>query len=157
MVFNDSNYINTVFIALTIWILGLSVFLYRIWHHYNRLTQGVSKKNLQEILESLLSENNRLKNQVETLAKEIRRLDDDGKFHVQKVGLLRFNPFSDTGGSQSFTIAILDGKTNGIVLTSLYARTGNRWYVKEVREGKGKEIELSKEELSAITKASVIH
>ena len=50
-------------------------------------------------------------------------------------------------------MAILDESDTGVVMTSLYARTGNRWYVKEVVKGKGKELELSREELAAITQA----
>ena len=48
----------------------------------------------------------------------------------------------------------LDGNKSGIVVTSLYARTGNRWYVKEIESGKGVKIELSHEEELAITRAA---
>jgi len=121
--------------------------------HYNRLTKGISVHGLKEILEEILRTQNGLVAEKERLNKEFQRLDKDGTLHIQKIGLERFNPFSDTGGSQSFTLAILDGHDSGLVMTSLYARTGNRWYVKEVRLGKGKEYDLSKEELNAIHKA----
>ena len=156
MVFNDSVLINTVFIVLIVWLLGVTIILYRVWRHYNRLTQGITTRNLREVLELLLSEYSSLKKKVHTVEEELQRDHELGKYHIQRVGILRFNPFSDTGGSQSFTVAILDGKLNGIVMTSLYARTGNRWYAKEVRNGKGKDIELSKEEQSAIVKASPV-
>jgi hypothetical protein len=155
MVFNGNFVILLIWIILVIWIIVLSIFLLRMIGHYNRLTKGISTHGLKEILEEILRTQNELVEEKERLTKELIGLTKDGELHIQKIGLERFNPFSDTGGSQSFTLAILDGHNNGLVMTSLYARTGNRWYVKEVRLGKGKEYDLSKEELSAIHKAQV--
>ena len=153
MVFNGNSIIFLIWIVLVIWVIVLTVFLLRMIGHYNRLTKGISVHGLKEILEEILRTQNGLVAEKERLNKEFQRLDKDGTLHIQKIGLERFNPFSDTGGSQSFTLAILDGHDSGLVMTSLYARTGNRWYVKEVRLGKGKEYDLSKEELNAIHKA----
>ena len=50
----------------------------------------------------------------------------------QRVGLVRFNPFEDTGGNQSFALALLDAEGNGWVLSSLHARTGTRVYAKPI-------------------------
>jgi hypothetical protein len=104
-------------------------------------------------LEQILSTQKKLRGETDDLYKTLEEVKKDGRLHIQRVGLVRFNPFSDTGGSQSFTLAILDGHNNGLVMTSLYARTGHRWYVKEVIAGKGKELALSKEEQAAIKKA----
>jgi len=153
MVFNGSTGYFIIWTVLTIWLIIISVFLLRMIGHYNRLTKGVASAGLKDILESILRTQNGLAEDSERLEKNLRTVASDGGFHIQKFGLERFNPFSDTGGSQSFTIAMLDGHDNGVVMTSLYARTGNRWYVKEVHEGKGKEFELSKEEYNAIHKA----
>jgi hypothetical protein len=152
-VFNEGSVISFVWVFVIIWISVLSVFLFRMIGHYNRLTYGVTKQVLKDILEEILKNQQGLQAQTIHLQQAINDLAGDGKLHIQKVGLVRFNPFSDTGGSQSFTLALLDGHDNGLVMTSLYARTGNRWYVKEVQGGKGKEYELSKEEQSAIHKA----
>ncbi len=150
MVFNGGSLI---WIAIVLWLSVLSTFLFRMIGHYNRLTYGISKQGLKEILEEILKNQQGLQRHVDQLEERISELNSDGKLHIQKIGLVRFNPFSDTGGSQSFTLALLDGHDNGLVMTSLYARTGNRWYVKEVHTGKGKEYELSKEEQTAIQKA----
>lgn len=155
MVFNGNIVILLICIVLVVWVIVLTVFLLRMIGHYNRLTKGISIHGLKEILEEILRTQNGLVNEKERLNKELQKLAQDGTLHIQKIGLERFNPFSDTGGSQSFTLAILDGHDNGLVMTSLYARTGNRWYVKEVQLGKGKEYDLSKEELNAIHKAQV--
>jgi len=106
-----------------------------------------------EALEQILSTQKKLRGETDDLYKTLEEIKKDGRLHIQRVGLVRFNPFSDTGGSQSFTLALLDGHNNGLVMTSLYARTGHRWYVKEVTGGKGRELALSKEESSAVQKA----
>ncbi len=140
-------------IVCVVWLSVLTYVVFRVTRHYNRLTEGISKHSLKEILEHILKTQNNTASRVDTLDRAINALEKDGAFHIQRIGIVRFNPFSDTGGSQSFTLAILDGHDNGLVMTSLYARTGNRWYVKEVRAGKGKELALSKEEQTAIAKA----
>jgi len=156
MVFNLSTIFLFVWIVVIIWVIVLSYFVLRMITHYNRLTNSVSTKGLKEVLDEILAKQEGLTSQTAQLTRLLNELTNDGKLHIQKVGLIRFNPFSDTGGSQSFTLALLDAYDNGLVMTSLYARTGNRWYVKEVRTGKGKEYELSKEETAAISHAQLM-
>ncbi len=152
MVFSGTTFVSVVFIVL-VWVAILTLFVFRMIGHYNRLTAGITKTGLRDLLESLLSSEERFKKQLVEVGEAIGRVEADGTLHTQRLGIVRFNPFSDTGGSQSFSLALLDAQENGIVITSLYARTGNRWYVKEVRKGRGKDLELSKEEQSAIKKA----
>lgn len=152
MVFSE-GLIITLFVILYC-ALGAVVFsIWKIRLHYDRLTKGVSGATLTSILTGLLGEMKSLEKRVTRIERRVEEIHADGMHHVQRVGIVRFNPFSDTGGAQSFTIAILDGDRSGIVMTSLYARMGNRWYVKAVVKGQGKDIELSKEELSAIKQA----
>jgi hypothetical protein len=69
-----------------------------------------------------------------------------------RFSLLRFNPFSDTGGEQSFVLSLLDGGGNGILLTSLHGRGTTRFYAKRVNAGKTDQ-ELSAEEKKALSEA----
>lgn len=82
---------------------------------------------------------------VEELKKFSAKLFGIAQKSIQKVGILRFNPFGDVGGDQSFSIALLDSKNNGILITSLFSREGTRVYSKKIKEGKSKYF-LSKEE-----------
>lgn len=88
--------------------------------------------------------------------KEIKEIKGDfeifkslSKNNIQKVGLVKFNPFNETGGDHSFSLALLDGHKNGIIITSLHTRERTRLYVKDVSSGKSK-IELSDEEQKAL-------
>lgn len=155
MVFNNTLLVATILLGLAVWLGLLSALLIRMISHYNRITRGVSGAGLEDILNSLVKRLDRVSNQTAELEHLTAELSDDGKAHYQRIGIVRFNPFADTGGAQSFTIALLDKNDCGIVMTSLYARAGNRWYVKEILGGKGKELELSKEEKAAIEKAKI--
>lgn len=72
---------------------------------------------------------------------------------IEKMKLIRFNPFDDVGGDQSFILTLLDHDNSGILLTSLHHRSFTRLYAKPIKKGEGDNITLSKEEKSAILKA----
>jgi len=74
---------------------------------------------------------------------------------IQKVGVIRFNPFKDTGGDQSFCIAFLDAQDNGFTLSSLFTREGTRIYTKPIIKGESK-YPLTDEEKKAIKEAAKI-
>jgi len=139
--------------CLVIWLSILSVIVFRLSSHYNRLTLGVSTHSLREALDKILEAYIKNKKEIAVLSQKITNLELQSQTHFQKIGIVRFNPFSDTGGSQSFTMALLDKADNGVIMTSLYARTGNRWYIKYIKAGAGHEVELSKEEKLAIKDA----
>jgi len=98
-------------------------------------------KDLKEVLK-----------QFEELKKQVEKISQTSKASVQRIGIVRYNPFSNVGGDQSFSIALLDGNDNGVVITSLFSRDGNRVYGKSVKNGQS-EYSLSGEEKKAIEKA----
>jgi hypothetical protein len=93
-----------------------------------------------------------LAGRVDALSKLHRELEDLSQRSIQKVGVVRFNPFADTGGDQSFAIALLDAEGNGVVLSSLHSRADTRIFAKQVQAGRSRH-QLSDEEQDAIRKA----
>lgn len=96
------------------------------------------------------------KNRLEEVFKEVTSLEEFKKQnleHVQKVALKRYNPYQDTGGDQSFSLALLDALGNGIVLTSLHSRAGTRVFAKPINSGKEEKFELSEEEKEVVKQA----
>lgn len=77
----------------------------------------------------------RLEAAMEEMEPRMRATEAAAATSVQKVGFLRFNPFQDTGGDNSFSVALLDREDNGVLLSSLYMREGTRLYAKEVKGG----------------------
>jgi hypothetical protein len=144
------------FTIIILWVLVITIFAMRLSFHYNNLVKDTNKRTLQTILEALLKDADSTKKDIEMLKARCDTIIQDGNFHIQKIGLLRFNPFKDTGGDQSFILALLDGKDTGVVISGLYSRAGTRWYAKKIMMGKGVEHELSNEEKQAIKEATQI-
>lgn len=103
------------------------------------ISQGKTIKSLDKDIHELYN----ISNQINNLA--FRSL--------HKVGVVRFNPFKDMGGDQSFSIALLNGRNNGVVISSLYTREGTRVYSKAISQGESKKYPLTEEEEQAIRTA----
>jgi uncharacterized protein DUF4446 len=116
------------------------------------LTRG-DEGDLEDVLGAHLDRVHVLGQEVQRLNSRTARLESGAPRAFQRVGLVRFNPFEDTGGNQSFALALLDAAGNGWVLSSLHARSGTRVYAKAIREGRS-EGALSDEEAAAIKQAT---
>lgn len=89
---------------------------------------------------------------IKELTQRTEILEKIGQIAVQKIGFKRFNPFADTGGDNSFALALLDHKSNGVIISSLYTREGVRIYAKKIETGLSKQ-PLSKEEKEVMEEA----
>ncbi len=147
------NITAILFLVLFVWIGLLTFLLIKTINKYNRLTHGVTQKTLTDLLDEFIKQDKLTQQETNKMIQQMQKLKIEQLKFIQKIGLVRFNPFSDTGGDQSYSLALLDGEENGIVLTSLYARTGVRWYVKTIKKGRGLEHDLSKEEKAALDRA----
>ncbi len=107
------------------------------------------KKKEPETLKEILTQFKCLKEDFERISQELENLKKENKFSIQKIGMVRFNPFRGIGGDQSFSVAILDANNSGIIITSLYTREENRVYGKPVKAGRSEYL-LSGEEKKAI-------
>ena len=148
--------IGAVVIALAVAcvvLLLLVVVLFRRTSAFERrfagLTRGESGKNLEEILDAHLDKVYAVARQVDELGARAAVVEAAQRRSFQRIGLVRFNPFEDTGGNQSFALALLDQSGDGIVISSLHARAGTRVYGKAVAKG-ASESNLSAEESEAL-------
>lgn len=110
------------------------------------------KKKIQGVSKELEKHLEELEEKIGELSQELAEFKNGMKKAVTKVGIVRFNPFGEGGGDQSFTLALLDEDNNGVVLTSHYLQEHNRMYGKPLLNRKS-EYALSKEEEEAIKKA----
>lgn len=139
--------------VLVIWLGVLTFFLRRMSRNYSVFTEGVHRKTLEEVLTNIVKEQKLHKKDIAYLSARCDNIEKDGLLHIQKIGLIRFNPFKDTGGDQSFILTLVDGEDSGVVITALYSRSGTRWYAKKVVKGKGAEHELSDDEKKSLKMA----
>jgi hypothetical protein len=93
-----------------------------------------------------------VREQTESLRITVTALDAAVTGSVQNVGLVRFNPFQDTGGDQSFALALLDKRGDGVVISSLHTRTSTRMYARPIKASVANS-SLSEEEAQAVQQA----
>ena len=111
-----------------------------------------SSENLEEDLENYMYRVDRVEKQNADIMNQINGLDKDLKSCIQKVGIVRYSAFQDTGSDLSFTLALLDEHDNGVVFNGIYSREMSNIYAKPVENGNSK-YTLSEEEQEAIKRA----
>jgi hypothetical protein len=109
-------------------------------------------KNIEEDLENYMYRVERVEKQNVEITDFIQKLDNDFKKSIQKIGMVRYNAYKDTGSDLSFTLAMLDENNNGVVLNGIYSRETSNIYAKPIEKGKSSYI-LSEEEQEAIRRA----
>lgn len=135
--------------ALVVINLGLYIYLeFRL----RRLFRSSKGMNLESLLRDLAESADTLLERQNYIDDRLSKIDSAFKDTIQHVGMVRFNPFSDSGGNQSFALALLDGKDSGVVVSSLYARDGVRIYAKPIVSGKST-YRLTTEEEQALLSA----
>ena len=121
----------------------------RLSRRLQSLTQGSDAASLEAVLGGHMERVRQVVRDVDTVAARTAMLERDVQGTFGRVGLVRFNPFEDTGGNQSFALALLDGRGDGFVVSSLHARAGTRVYAKAIAKG-ASETALSAEEAEAL-------
>lgn len=121
----------------------------RLGRRLDGLTRGSEGRSLEAILDAHLDKVYAVARELDDLAARSAVLEATQRRAVQRVGLVRYNPFDDTGGNQSFAIALLDAAGDGVVLSSLHARAQTRVYAKTITGGAA-DTALSDEEGEAV-------
>ena len=135
--------------AILIWLSVLTFVFGRLVARYRLLARGSTRESWESILKKILKEENLNATEIADITERVSRLEKEGLTHIQKVGMVRFNPFDETGGDNSFTLCLLDGNFDGVLLTGLHTREKTRIYAKKLENGKSR-LMLSKEEKEAI-------
>ena len=115
----------------------------------NKLGNG---NNLDEMMKEYMKKVNSVEEKNNEIISYCKVLDDNLKKCTQKIGIVRYNAFKDTGSDLSFSLAILDDYNNGVVLNGIYARDSSNIYAKPIENGASKYV-LSNEEKEAINRA----
>ncbi|MEX0616314.1 MAG: DUF4446 family protein [Candidatus Woykebacteria bacterium] len=150
---NQTFIIYTIFL---IWLSALSYFFWKIYSHYRRLIGKTKKEDLKEILDKQLEKMGQVQEIISEVKRRLKTAEDDLPNNLKMVGLVRFNPYREVGGNQSFSLALLDQELNGIVLSALHSRDSTRVYAKPVVSGKETKYALSDEEKEAVKIAKAI-
>lgn len=113
---------------------------------------NVKGEEWETSLKSQIAQLKRVAYRVKDTEEKIKALETIAQKSTQKIGIVRYNPFNETAGNQSFSLAVLDNADNGIVLSTLFTSERSRVYVKPVKNGSSS-MTLTDEEKKAITEA----
>jgi hypothetical protein len=141
-----------VVVLLAVWVAWLQRSDALLRRRLRRLIGEGEGVGLDELLDRQFRRLDTVAERVDALNRLHHELEALSQQSIQKVGVVRFNPFADTGGDQSFAVALLDAEGNGVVLSSLHGRADTRIFAKSVQRGRSKHA-LSDEEQDAIRKA----
>ncbi|MCK5591340.1 MAG: DUF4446 family protein [Candidatus Pacebacteria bacterium] len=139
--------LSGIIVVLTIWIIRLELKL-------RRFLIGKNAKSLEDSFLFIKKEVGKQDIVNREIATEIDKINGKLEKSLRGVGIVRFNPFQGAGGggNQSFAIALLDDKHDGLILSSLYSRERFSAFAKPIKEGNST-FELTKEESQALQKA----
>lgn len=156
------NFSSQIIIGLLIFIflvLISNVLLFLKFKKINQLSEkffsGKNGKDLEEIVSNQLLLIEKNKKDIKDLFDGYEKIFNIAAKGIQKVGVVRYNPFKDMGGNQSFSIALLDMNNRGLVISTLATRDGTRVFSKPIIDGECKEFPLIEEEIKAIKIAKV--
>lgn len=140
-------------------IMAVIATAYNLWQlkGLNNLKKNFFTQNkevdLVEMINTVVMQIRSLKDEQLVTSHSLATLENNFNFSIQKVGVIRFNPFGDSGGNLSFTLAMLNRHNTGVVLTSMHGREQNRIYAKKITNGLCDTM-LTQEEQQAITSAN---
>ena len=119
-----------ILVGLVVCVVWLSRRLKRLERQHTVLMTDVEGGNLESLLEQHLASLQAAQATLADQGAQIAALASRAETAFRHVGLVRYNPFADGGGDFSFALALADDHGDGVVLCSLYARTGARIYCK---------------------------
>jgi len=148
------NLIILVIAALSL-IIGTAAFgqTQSLKRRLNAALGGTDAGSLETTLAMHIDRVEKVDQRLSHLTDEYEKLNLAASLASQKISIVRYNPFGDTGGDQSFSLAVLDAHDSGYVLSSIHGRQGTRVYVKPIDLGKSK-YTLAAEEKQALTQAA---
>lgn len=138
--------------GLTAAVLLLAVVVLFLARQLNRLTRRSSGYRLEPGETSVDGDLEMMRSRLERLATDVASIRADGEGALRRLGVVRYDAFRDMGGHMSFSVALLDARRNGLVISILNGRDGSRGYAKAVHEGKSSS-PLSNEEQEALAQA----
>ena len=155
--FFGSNILMIIILVINVLIFILYVLsnikLSKLRKNYSDFMMKLGKgENIDVMLKDYVSQVQDIKQENKEIEKYCAVLENKENKCLQKIGLVRYNAYKDTGSNLSFAVAILDEENSGIVLNGIYARDSSNIYCKNIEKGESP-YALSKEEKEAIYKA----
>lgn len=138
--------------AFFIWLLVLTFLTLKQRNFLKSLFPKDQSRDIRNKFKEISESISGFEKTIQILENRLTGFKKDSLSDLQKLAVLKYNPYNDTGGEQSFSLVLLDGKMNGVLITSLHSRSGTRIYLKNIKIGES-ELELSREEAKVLEQA----
>lgn len=149
-----------ILVILMVVLFLMNIFLFLRFKKITQLSEkffsGKNGKDLEDVLSKQLLLIEKNKKDISDLFEGYEKIFNIAAKGIQKVGVVRYNPFKDMGGNQSFSIALLDMNNRGLVISTLATRDGTRVFSKPIIDGECKDFPLIEEEIKAIRLAKTV-
>lgn len=120
---------------MLIWLLILSCQGAR----WRRRYYALMGQSTAQGLEDRLKENKQLTDEAIARTKELERkcanIEQKTPGYLQKIGMVRYNAFPEVGSDLSYSVALLDGNCDGVVISGIYGRDETRTFAKPIKQG----------------------
>lgn len=151
-----SNNISAILIVLAIvllvWNVRLELKLKKESQRITHFFKGEKAESLEEVISQALKKQRKSETDLQEITKKVKELEKTALKSLQNIEIVRFNPFRELGGNQSFSLVALDKNKDGVVISSYHSKETSRVYAKPVKQGSS-DFPLSKEEEKVIEKA----
>ena len=108
---------------------------------YNYFMKGLGDKDVENLMTSYLEDLDKLKNDVyKDMNNRIKVIERKLPKCVQHLAVVNYDAFENVGNEMSFSIAAMDEKKNGLIITGIYSRDNSYVYTKEINQGKVKRV-----------------
>ncbi|MFH5836996.1 DUF4446 family protein [Proteiniclasticum sp. C24MP] len=141
-----------VFILLFLLSIGLMVSNRKLKKRYDLMMKDADKGSLEDMIRAYQRKIDTSYVDTKLAVEEIKLLSNQINHCIQKVGVVRYKAFDDVGSDLSYSVAMLDNKNDGVVITSIFGRNMSTSYAKPISKGTSK-YTLSEEETYAMNKA----
>lgn len=143
-----------------LFLLLFNILMLLLWLNQRRKIRGLEKRyrnllagnrefSLEEILNSYVLKTMQNEENLNTISYRLDNFEHENQKNVSGIGLIRYNAFKETGGDLSFSVAFLNSRKQGVVLTGISGREETRVYAKDLDNGKSRYL-LSEEEIQAM-------
>ncbi|MFA6397815.1 MAG: DUF4446 family protein [Candidatus Paceibacterota bacterium] len=148
------NFDQIVIYVIAFFIILIIVWIIKTEKRIKKFFMGKKAKDLEETLLFISEQLKALQNSKNEIEIKLGDIDNKLKKSIRGVETIRFNPFKDSGGNQSFAITFINEEGDGVVLSSLYSRDRVSVFAKPLKNKKS-EYELTEEEKRSIEKAEI--
>lgn len=139
-------------VVILVWNITLSIKLFLVSKKINKFTRGGEIVDFETVIKNYINEAEKMDSVLKNHSIQIDTILDKISYLKGHVEIMRYNAFEKEGQDLSYSIAFLDEKKNGVVLTSIYNREGSNTYAKPIKNGESV-YKLSHEEITVLENA----